>query len=302
MADLAVEIAGIKFKNPVCTSSGTCGFGRELAKFYDLERIGGIFAKGTTLEPRLGNAMPRIVECSSGLLNAVGLQNPGIDAIMKEDLPWLVQQKTAVLVNIAGNTADDFAAVAAKLDGFPGLNGLELNISCPNVRGGVSFGSDPKTAAEVVAKVRKKTSLPIFVKLTPNVTDMGAIAKAVEEAGADALTVMNTYIGMVIDIEQGKPLLGNRVGGLCGPAIRPLAVNMVWQMAKVTKLPIVGVGGIFCAKDALEFFMAGATAVAIGSANMVNPMAAVEVAAGIGTWLNEHGYAGIHDIIGLAQC
>ena len=237
MADLSNTLAGIKFKNPVCTSSGTCGFGRELNQFFDISNLGGIFAKGTTLEPRLGNIAPRVLETPAGMINSVGLQNPGIDAVLKTDLPWLTQHDLAVFVNIAGNTVDDFAEVAARLDGFPGLDGLELNISCPNVDGGLAFGSTPCEAAKLVAAVRKRTNLPLFVKLTPNTLDIREVALAVEAEGADALTVMNTLIGMLIDIEKARPRLSKTMGGLCGPATKPVALRMVWEVYQATKLP-----------------------------------------------------------------
>lgn len=301
MADLSNTLAGIEFKNPVCTSSGTCGFGRELNRFFDLNRLGGIFAKGTTLEPRLGNPTPRVLETPAGMINSVGLQNPGVDAIMKNDLPWLCQFNLAKFVNIAGNTADDFAEVASRLDGFEGLDGLELNISCPNVENGLAFASLPKEAEKLVGMVRKRTKLPLFVKLSPNTLDMREVAKAVEGAGADALTVMNTLIGMLIDIERKKPTLGNIMGGMCGPATKPAALRMVWEVYQITNLPIVGVGGITTAEDAIEFMMAGASAVAVGSGNLVNPMITMEIIGGIDAWLDAHGYSSVKGIIGVAN-
>lgn len=301
MADLQTTIAGITLKNPVCAASGTCGYGRELSEFYDLSRLGGIFAKGTTLEPRTGNPLPRIAETPSGLLNAVGLENPGIDAVLERELPWLTQQGLAVFLNIAGNTVEDYAQLCARLDGFPGLSGLELNISCPNVTNGMAFGSAPRDAAKVVRACKKRTSLPLFVKLTPKVTDLIAIVRAVEAEGADALTLMNTYMGMMIDVERQAPVLGNVAGGLCGPAILPLALYTVYQVAQKTKLPIVGVGGIASAEDAIAFLMAGARAVAIGSGNLVSPMRTPKIAEGIGLWLDAHGHERLEEIIGIAQ-
>ena len=300
MANLKTVIAGIPFKNPVCVSSGTCGYGRELNAFYDISRLGAIFAKGTTIAPRPGNPLPRIAETPSGLLNAVGLENPGIDAVVEHELPWLLQHDLCVFLNIAGNTSAEYAAICEKLDKVPGMAGVELNISCPNVSNGLAFGSTPEGAYEVVSACRRATSLPLFVKLTPNVTDISVIVRAVEDAGADALTVMNTLMGMVIDIERKTPLLGNVIGGLCGPATRPVALRMVYQIAQMTSLPIVGVGGIASAEDAIAFFMAGANAVAIGTGNLVTPMLTMEVIDGISSWLDRHGYQDLQEIIGAA--
>ena len=300
MADLRIEVAGVSFKNPVCVSSGTCGYGRELNEFYDLSRLGGIFAKGTTITPRMGNPLPRIAETPSGLLNAVGLENPGIDAVIQRELPWLVEHDLCVFLNIAGNTADEYAEICGKLDHVAGLKGIELNISCPNISNGLAFGSTPEGAYEVVKKCRNCTDLPLFVKLTPNVTDISVIVRAVEEAGADALTVMNTLIGMVIDIEKKRPLLGNVVGGLCGPATRPVALRMVYQIAQMTNLPIVGVGGIASVEDAIAFFMAGADVIAVGTGNLVTPMLTMDLIDGISNWLDKHGYSCLQQIIGLA--
>jgi len=301
MADLSNTLAGVCFKNPVTTSSGTCGFGRELNEFYDLSRLGGIFAKGTTLEPRSGNPTPRVLETPAGMINSVGLQNPGVEAVLKKELPWLTQFDLAKFVNIAGNTVEDYAEVAARLDGFPGLDGLELNISCPNVDGGLAFGSTPHEAEKLVRAVRRRTSLPLFVKLTPNTLDIRDVAMAVEQAGADALTVMNTLIGMLIDVERAKPLLSKKTGGLCGPATKPVALRMVYEVYHVTKLPIVGVGGITTALDAVEFLMAGASAIAVGSGNLVNPMITMEIIDGLNDWLDVHHYKSVKEIIGLAN-
>jgi len=300
MADLSTNLAGLSLKNPVCVSSGTCGYGRELNEFYDLARLGGIFAKGTTVTPRPGNPLPRIAETPSGLLNAVGLENPGIDTVIARELPWLVQHDLCVCLNIAGNTVEEYAQMCRKLDQVPGLSGIELNISCPNVASGLAFGSTPDGAYEVVSACRKATALPLFVKLTPNVTDISVIVRAVEDAGADVLTVMNTLIGMVIDIERKRPLLGNTVGGLCGPATMPVALRMVYQVAQMTALPIVGVGGIASAEDAIAFFMAGASAVAVGTGNLVTPMLTMELIDGISDWLDRHRYSSLRQIIGAA--
>ena len=300
MADLRVDLAGIQFKNPVCVSSGTCGYGRELNEFYDISRLGGIFAKGTTITPRMGNPLPRIAETPSGLINAVGLENPGIEKVISTELPWLVSHDLCVFQNIAGNTAEEYAYICERLDEVKGLKGIELNVSCPNVNNGLSLGSTPEDAYEVVSKCRRRTKLPLFVKLTPNVTDISVIVKAVEDAGADAITVMNTMIGMTIDIERKKPLLGNTMGGLCGPATFPVALRMTYQVAQLTKLPIVGVGGIASTDDAIAFFMAGANAIAVGTGNLVTPMLTMELIDGISEWLDRHNYNSVNDIVGVA--
>lgn len=301
MANLAVNFAGISMKNPVFTASGTCGFGKELNNIFPIEKLGGMMVKGTTLQPRLGNDGPRIAETPSGVLNCVGLQNPGIDNVLAEQLPWVLQHDLAVLANIAGSAPEDYAELAARLDGVEGLAGLEVNISCPNVKaGGMAHGAAPDTAAAVVRAVREATKLPIVVKLTPNVTDVTVIARAVEEAGADAISMINTFLAMEIDIRRRKPLLGNVTGGLSGPAIRPIAVRMVWQTAQAVKIPIIGMGGISSGADALQFMMAGASAVAIGAATMVEPTAGLRIIDEINAWLDKEGVADINEIVGAA--
>ena len=299
--NLAVEFAGIKMKNPVMTASGTCGYGRELNKIFPLERLGGISVKGTTLLPRLGNATPRIAETPAGLLNCVGLQNPGLDKVVANELPWVVQNDLAVIVNIAGGVVEDYGKVAAKVSEVSGVAAIEVNISCPNVSaGGMAHGAKPETAAAVVKEVRKNTKLPMIVKLSPNVTNIVEIAQAAEEAGADAVSLINTILGMEIDIDTRSPLLGNKVGGLSGPAIRPVAVRMVWQVAQGVNIPIVGMGGIMTAEDALQFLMAGASAVAIGSGTMVDPMVPIKVIEGLEEWLIKENIKDINDVIGAA--
>ncbi len=299
--NLAVEFAGIKMKNPVMTASGTCGYGRELNRIFPLERLGGISVKGTTLEPRLGNNMPRIAETPAGLLNCVGLQNPGAVKVTQKELPWVVQHDLAVIVNIAGGAVEDYGKVAAMVSNVQGVAALEVNISCPNVSaGGMAHGAKPETAAAVVKEVRHNTNLPMIVKLSPNVTNIVEIAKAVEKAGADAVSLINTLLGMEIDIESRSPLLGNKVGGLSGPAVHPVAVRMVWQVAQAVKIPIIGMGGIMTAEDALQFMMAGATAIAIGSGTMVDPMTPIKVIEGLEEWLIKEGIADIKQIIGAA--
>ena len=299
---LSVEIAGIKMKNPVAAASGTFGFGLEYAPFVDLNRLGAVFVKGITRYPQPGNPPPRLVETPAGVLNAIGLQNPGVEKFGQEILPALRPYDLPVIVNIAGTTVDDYAFVAASLDGLPGVAGLEINISCPNVRhGGMAFGVDPASAAQVVGAVREVTGLPLIVKLTPNVTDIVAVAGAVMEAGADALSMINTLLGMSIDVRRRRPALANITGGLSGPAIRPVAVRAVWEVYRALKVPIVGMGGIATAQDALEFIMAGATAVAVGTANLFNPRATVEVIEGLERFLVEEGIGDIRELIGVAH-
>jgi len=299
----AVNLGGILMKNPVTTASGTFGFGFEYQPYIDLQRLGAITVKGTTLKPRLGNPPPRIAETPSGMLNAIGLQNPGVERVAEEIMPRLAELGVPVIVNIAGDTLEDYALVARRLDGVPGVAGLEVNISCPNVKkGGIQFGSDPNTAAEVTRAVKSATKLPVIVKLSPNVTDLVAMASAVAEAGADALSLINTLVGIVIDVDRRRPVLANITGGLSGPAIRPVAVRAVWLVHQALPLmPILGMGGIMTARDALEFILAGATAVAVGTGNFVNPRATLEVVEGIEQYMSEHGFTDITELVGLAQ-
>ncbi|MGI5825422.1 MAG: dihydroorotate dehydrogenase [Bacillota bacterium] len=301
MARMDMKIAGFRIKNPVLTASGTCGYGKELNQIFPIEKLGGIMVKGTSLEPRKGNPTPRIAETPSGVLNCVGLQNPGLEEVLRNQLPWITSKDLAVIVNIAGREAEDYGRVAKAISGVPNVAAIEVNISCPNVKaGGMAHGSRPETAAEVTREVKANTTLPVIVKLSPNVTNIVEIAKAVEEAGADALSLINTILAMEIDIETGKPLLGNQVGGLSGPAIRPIAVRMVWQVAQAVDIPIIGMGGIATGRDALQFMMAGASAVAVGSATMVDPMAPLRIAQEMEEWLDEHDIPSVKDIIGIA--
>ncbi len=301
MARMDMKIAGFRIKNPVLTASGTCGYGRELNEIFPIEKLGGIMVKGTSLEPRRGNPTPRIAETPSGVLNCVGLQNPGLEEVLHNQLPWITSKDLAVIVNIAGREAEDYGKVAKAISGVPNVAAIEVNISCPNVKaGGMAHGSRPETAAEVTRVVKANTTLPVIVKLSPNVTNIVEIAKAVEEAGADAISLINTILAMEIDIETGKPLLGNQVGGLSGPAIRPIAVRMVWQVAQAVDIPIIGMGGISTGRDALQFMMAGASAVAVGSATMVDPMAPLRIAEEMEEWLDEHEIPSVKDIIGMA--
>lgn len=300
--DLSVDIAGIKMRNPVMPASGTFGYGEEYTPFLDLEKIGAIVTKGLSLNPKAGNATPRIAETISGMLNAIGLQNVGVDAFIREKTPFFARVNTPVIVNFFGNTLEEYGEVAARLNDIPEIAGVELNISCPNVKaGGIVFGTDPTAASEVVALVRSRLKKPLIVKLTPNVTDITVIARAVEEAGADAICCINTLTGMSIDIRTRKPRLANMTGGLSGPAIRPVAVRMVHQVAQHVKIPVIGVGGIVTAMDALEFLIAGATAVQVGTANFVDPAAMGSIVEGLEAFCLEEGVDDIQQIIGSLQ-
>lgn len=299
---LAVNIAGIHLKNPVMPASGTFGYGEEYAPYLDLERIGAIVTKGLSLNPKAGNPTPRIAETISGMLNAIGLQNVGIDDFIKFKLPFLREVNTPVIVNFFGNTLDEYGEVAARLADLPEVAGLELNISCPNVKqGGIVFGTDPKAAAEVVSLVRSRSKKPLIVKLTPNVTDITVIARAVEEAGADALCCINTITGMAVDIKTRKARLANKTGGLSGPAIRPIAVRMVHQVVQAVKIPVIGVGGIVRPADALEFLIVGARAVQVGTANFVDPAAMLGIIEGIEQFCIEERIGDIGELIGSLQ-
>ncbi len=299
---LAVDIAGLKMKNPVMTASGTFGYGEEYAELVDLNQLGGIVVKGLSLKPRLGNPPPRIMETASGMLNAVGLQNVGVEAFIEEKLPFLREYDVAVIANIYGESYDDYAQVAARLSSAKGISALEVNVSCPNVKaGGVSFGADPKAAAEVTRRVKAQTSLPVIVKLTPNVTDITVIALAVEEAGADAVSLINTLTGLSIDLKTRTPHLKNITGGLSGPAIKPVALRMVWQVAQKVRIPVIGMGGILTCEDALEFMVAGAAAVQVGTANFINPQATLEILDGIEQYMKENKIQNIREIVGTLK-
>lgn len=299
---MAVTIGGLSLKNPVMTASGTFGYAREFEPLVDLNRLGAIIVKGLALKPVKGNPPPRIVETACGMLNAIGLENVGIDAFEAEKLPFLRTLQPPVIANIYGTTVDEYAALVERIDAIDGIAGLEVNISCPNVKaGGVVFGVDPLAAARVVAAVRKKTRKPVIVKLSPNVTDVTVIARSVEQAGADAVSLINTITGMAIDIETRRPRLANITGGLSGPAVKPVALRMVWQVARTVKVPVIGIGGIRRAEDALEFFIAGAAAVQIGTANFIDPRAALDVIAGIEHFLRQHGIRDIADLVGTLE-
>lgn len=279
---MAVSLGRLKLNNPVMTASGTFGYGEEYAGYVDLNKLGAIVVKGLSLKPRLGNPPPRIMETTGGMLNAVGLQNIGVDAFIEEKMPFLRQFDTKVIANIYGETYDEYKKVARKLSSVKGIHALEVNISCPNVKnGGLSFGSDPKIAARVTRAVKDETSLPVIVKLTPNVTDITAIAEAVEKAGADAVSLINTLTGMSVDLKTRRPHLKNITGGLSGPAIKPVALRMVWQVVQRVSIPVIGIGGIMTAEDALEFLVLGAKAVQIGTANFINPLVTMEVVEGM---------------------
>jgi dihydroorotate dehydrogenase (NAD+) catalytic subunit len=306
--DLSVQLApknkkGLLLANPVMTASGTFGYGMEYSRIMDIQKLGAIICKGTTLEPREGNPQPRLLETAGGVLNSIGLQNIGVKALIKEKAPAWAGWRVPVIVNIAGDTADEYRELAKALDGVKGVSGLEVNISCPNVRAGCAlFGADPGAAAEVVAAVRSATSLPVIVKLTPNTPDITRVAAAAAKAGADAVSLVNSYKGMAIDISGRRPAFNNITAGLSGPAIKPLALALVYEVAGAVDIPIIGLGGIAAAADALEFLMAGAAAVQVGSASYRNPRAALDVLEGIERFLEKEGIKRLTDIIGAARC
>ena len=300
MADLSVEIKSLKLKNPVMTASGTFGYGLEFADFVSLEDIGGIIVKGTTLHPREGNDYPRMAETASGMLNCVGLQNKGVDYFCEHIYPEIKDINTNMIVNVSGSSPEDYAECAARIDDLENIPAIELNISCPNVKqGGVAFGVTCAGAASVVKAVRARYHKTLIVKLSPNVTDVAEIAKAVEAEGADSVSLINTLMGMAIDVEKRQSLLSIGTGGLSGPAVKPVALRMVWQVAKAVDIPVVGLGGICNAQDAIEFFMAGATAIEIGTANFLDPMVTVKVRNGINEWLDAHGCKSVKEIVGV---
>jgi dihydroorotate dehydrogenase (NAD+) catalytic subunit len=295
---MRVDIGGIEIKNPVMTASGTFGYASEFEDLVDLNRLGAIVVKGLSLEPSRGNPPPRIVETPCGMLNAIGLENVGLAAFVKEKLPFLRRLDTPIFVNVYGKSTKEYAELAARLEDIDGVSGIEVNISCPNVKsGGMAFGAYPESAAEVVRAIRKQTTKPMMVKLSPNVTDITEIAKSVEAEGADSISLINTITGMAIDIETRRPKIANITGGLSGPAIKPVALRMVWQVVQTVNIPVVGIGGIMTAKDALEFLIAGAVAVQIGTANFINPHATTDVIDGIETFLMERNISDISDII-----
>lgn len=299
MADLSVRINRLRLKNPVMTASGTFGYGLEYADFVSLDQIGGIIVKGTTLQPREGNEYPRMAETPSGMLNCVGLQNKGVDYFCDHIYPQIKDIDTNMIVNVSGSSPDTYAECAARIDRLDRIPAIELNISCPNVKqGGMAFGTTCAGAASVVRAVRQRYNKTLIVKLSPNVTDIAEIAKACEAEGADSVSLINTLMGMAIDIEKRQPMLSIATGGLSGPAVKPIAVRMVWQVAKAVKIPVIGLGGICNAADAIEFLMAGATAIQIGTANFIDPTVTVKVRDGINEWLDRHGCTSVSEIIG----
>jgi len=300
--NLAVEVAGLRFKNPLIAASGTFGYGVEYEGILDLSRLGGIVSKGLYMEPRDGCPTPRIVETPAGLLNAIGLQGVGVRAFAREVLPRLARHDTVVLVNVCGDTVEEYAEVARVLDDAPGVHGLEVNISCPNVKkGGMAFGGDPVMTHEVVGAVRRATRLPVIPKLSPNVADITVFARAAEDAGADALSCINTLLGLAVDVETRRPRLAFGTGGLSGPAIRPIAVRMAWQAARAVKIPVIGIGGVSCGADALEFLIAGCRAVQIGTANFVDPGLYDRLNGEIEEYLGRHGLADVNEVVGTLR-
>lgn len=302
MADLRINIGDLKLKNPVMTASGTFGYGPEYSDFVELSEIGGIIVKGTTLKPRQGNDYPRMAETASGMLNCVGLQNKGVDYFCEHIYPEIKDIDTNMIVNVSGSSPEDYAECAARIDALDKIPAIELNISCPNVKdGGMAFGVTCQGAASVVKAVRQRYHKTLIVKLSPNVTDIAEIARAVEAEGADSVSLINTLMGMAIDIERRKPMLSINTGGLSGPAVKPVAVRMVWQVAKAVNIPVVGLGGICNAHDAIEFMLAGATAIEIGTANFLDPQVTVKVKNGINDWLDAHGCKSVAEIIGALE-
>ena len=302
MADLSVKIGNMCLKNPVMTASGTFGYGEEFADFLDLNKLGGFIVKGTTLLPREGNDYPRMAETPAGMLNAVGLQNKGVDYFIEHIYPRIKHLQTNILVNVSGSSIEDYVATAEKINELDHIPAIELNISCPNVKqGGMAFGTTTTSAQAVVAAVRKAYHKTLIVKLSPNVTDITAIAKAVEQGGADAVSLINTLLGMAIDAEKQKPILSTITGGLSGPCVKPIALRMVWQVSKAVNIPVVGLGGIMSATDAIEFLLAGATAVHIGTANFIDPQISLKIVDGINNYLDRKSVAKVGDIIGLIR-
>ncbi len=299
---MAVDIGGIRMKNPVTVASGTFGYGKDYSEFVDLNELGAVVVKGIRMEPTPGNDTPRMVEVYGGLVNAIGLQGPGVEGFIENYLPFLRQFDVPVIINIWGKTLEEYGEVAAAFDGVDGVDGLELNISCPNVKeGGIAFGTDPAMAAKVIALARSKTKLPLIPKLSPNVTNVALFAKIAEDEGADAVSLINTLPAMVIDIETRRPVLSNVIGGLSGPGIKPVAIKQVWEASQAVSIPVIGMGGIRSAEDAIEFLIAGASAVAVGTANFTDPTASIDVITGIEQYLIEHDIDDVHELIGSVE-
>ncbi|SDQ62301.1 dihydroorotate dehydrogenase [Virgibacillus salinus] len=299
MTDLAVDLPGLKLKNPVMPASGCFGFGREYSEFYDLKKLGAVIMKAATGEVRYGNKTPRVAETTSGMLNAIGLQNPGVEKIIETEIPFIAAYAVPIIANVAGSSLEEYVKVASAFNHAESVNALELNISCPNVKeGGIQFGTNPDMAAEVTQKVKEASNLPVYVKLSPNVTDITAMAKAVEKAGADGLSMINTVTGMQIDLDNKQPLLANKTGGLSGQAIKPIAIRMIYEVKQHVNIPIIGMGGISSTEDVLEFLLAGADAVAVGTANFQNPFACPEIIDELPAVLQKYGFDSVKDAIG----
>lgn len=299
MSRLQIELPGLSLKNPIMPASGCFGFGKEFSQFYSLSDLGAIMIKATTLEPRFGNPTPRVAETTSGMLNAIGLQNPGLQKVLNEELPWLDQYDVPIIANVAGSQVDDYVEVAKEISKAPNVHALELNISCPNVKtGGIAFGTIPEIAADLTKKVKEVSEVPVYVKLSPNVSNIVEMAKAIENAGADGLTMINTLVGMRIDLKTGRPILANKTGGLSGPAIKPVAIRMIYEVSQVVNIPIIGMGGIQSAEDVLEFFYAGASAVAVGTANFVDPYICPTIIRELPELLDQYGFEHISECQG----
>ncbi|EGA89469.1 dihydroorotate dehydrogenase 1B [Planococcus donghaensis MPA1U2] len=302
MSDLTVKLPGLNLKNPIMPASGCFGFGKEYAQLYDLSQLGAIMIKATTVETRLGNPTPRVAETASGMLNAIGLQNPGLEKVTEQELPWLEQYDVPIIANVAGTTTEDYVEVAKKISQSPNVQALEINISCPNVKqGGITFGTDPNVARELTRAVKEVSAVPVYIKLSPNVTNIVSIAKAVEEGGADGITMINTLLGMRMDTKTGRPIIANITGGLSGPAIKPVALRMVYEVSQHTKLPIIGMGGVTNVDDVIDFLSAGASAVAVGTANFVNPFVCPEIIGQLPERLHELGFDSVEQLVGRSH-
>lgn len=302
MTNLAIKLPGLELKNPIMPASGCFGFGKEYAQLYDLSQLGAIMIKATTVETRLGNPTPRVAETASGMLNAIGLQNPGLAGVLGSELPWLEQFDVPIIANVAGTTTEDYVEVAKEISKAPNVHALEINISCPNVKqGGITFGTDPDVARELTQAVKAVSSVPVYIKLSPNVTNIVSIAKAVEAGGADGITMINTLLGMRMDTKTGRPVIANITGGLSGPAIKPVALRMVYEVSQHTDLPIIGMGGITNVDDAIDFLSAGASAVAVGTANFVNPFVCPEIIGKLPERLHELGFDSAEELIGRSH-
>ncbi|ETI66898.1 dihydroorotate dehydrogenase [Neobacillus vireti] len=299
MNRLHVELPGLKLKNPIMPASGCFGFGREYSQFYDLSKLGAIMIKATTVEPRFGNPTPRVAETDAGMLNAIGLQNPGLKKVISEELPWLSQYDVPIIANVAGSLEEDYVSVAREISKAGNVHALELNISCPNVKtGGIAFGTIPEVAKQLTRKVKEVSRVPVYVKLSPNVTNIVEMAKAVEDGGADGLTMINTLVGMRLDLKTGKPILANITGGLSGPAIKPVAIRMIYEVSQAVSIPIIGMGGVQSAEDVIEYFYAGASAVAVGTANFVDPLVCPTIIEELPVLLKKLGFEHISECRG----